>query len=466
VSGTTGGGDIVTIREEGDELVFVGGGRVYRSNQCYDQMPTLARDAHSREPSGRTWRTRCTTPPADPRRAMLNTLVVATSDTHIEVLETGRYEITLKEGRCIADVKRSRTFDALAKEQPVPTTSAPTATATEKPAPPRSTCTSPGEPARLEVRPSRKLLKTGESFSFRAVVMDASGCATGTPTTWSAADPSKKVSVDANGKVTVAADAPEGSAEIVVTAAGKSTKVTVEVTTPANYDELLARSGLNSAGENDTAATAVIATESIGGTEAQTDTAAAKRRRTIFIAIVGAAAAVLAVLWIVVSRRAKRAKQLEREALERHEERVRETEERRRQKQEAHAAQVRAHQESLERAKAQARSASAMLCQVCREEFPPGTIFCPRDANRLVPLTQQSMHGVSAGVVCPVCRRGFASGTKRCPHDGEELVPIALQKPQPPAVATKGKICPTCGGRFEGNASFCGKDGTALVLLN
>ena len=41
--------------------------------------------------------------------------MAATSDTHIEVLETGRYEITLKEGRCIADVKRSRTYDALTK---------------------------------------------------------------------------------------------------------------------------------------------------------------------------------------------------------------------------------------------------------------------------------------------------------------------------------------------------------------
>src|SRR5215831_12452455 len=42
VSGTSGGGELVSVREEGDELSFVGGGRVFKSNQCYDQLPTLA----------------------------------------------------------------------------------------------------------------------------------------------------------------------------------------------------------------------------------------------------------------------------------------------------------------------------------------------------------------------------------------------------------------------------------------
>ena len=79
-SSTTGGGEIVTMRLEGDELAILGGGGgrgVYKTNQCYDPMPTLARESHSRDPSGKTWRTRCTTPPNDPRKAILNTLVTA-----------------------------------------------------------------------------------------------------------------------------------------------------------------------------------------------------------------------------------------------------------------------------------------------------------------------------------------------------------------------------------------------------
>src|SRR6202020_2911163 len=104
--------------EEGDELSFVGGGRVFRTNQCYDELPTLVRETHTRSASGREWRTRCTTPPSDPRRAIINTLVVATSDAHVDIIETGRYEISLAAGLCTADIKRSRSYTAVAKDSP------------------------------------------------------------------------------------------------------------------------------------------------------------------------------------------------------------------------------------------------------------------------------------------------------------------------------------------------------------
>jgi len=48
-------------------------------------------------------------------------------------------------------------------------------------------------------------------------------------------------------------DAAEGSAQVIVSAAGRSARVTVDVTSPAHYDDLLAKSGLNSQGENDAA---------------------------------------------------------------------------------------------------------------------------------------------------------------------------------------------------------------------
>ena len=163
----------------------------------------------------------------------MNTLVVATSDTHIDIIETGRYESQLAAGLCTADVKRSRSFDLVAPAAPDP-----------------GRCATPGDPTRLEARPSRKLLRTGESFVFRALVLDAGGCSTRTATTWAVDDAaSKALSVDGTGKVTVAADAPEGAFDVVVTAAGKSTRVTVEVTSPSKYDALLKESGLNDAGE-------------------------------------------------------------------------------------------------------------------------------------------------------------------------------------------------------------------------
>jgi hypothetical protein len=488
VNGSSGGGETVSVHSEGDELSFIGGGRVFRTNQCYDQMPTLSRESHTRSPSGREWRTRCTTPPSDPRRAVMNTLVIATSDTHIDIVETGRYESQLVGGLCTADIKRSRSFDLVAHDTPTPT---PTAVATAPPTKPvapepasngtdSNRCASPGDPTRLEARPSRKLLRTGETFGFRGLVLDASGCVTRTPTTWTVDEhASKALSVDSSGRVTVATDAPEGSFEVVVSAAGKSTRVTVDVASPARYDALLQQSGLNDAGENDAASVVVIAASQIGGSDARAEDGS-KRRRSIFLFIVGVLAVVLAAVAVIASRRTKRAAALEREAQERYAEKVEAAEARKREKTAQHTAAMRAHELSVEEAKrveaenvAAAGARPGMVCPACQREYSPGSAFCPNDANRLVPLNispnpLSSPPGPS-GSICPTCKRGYDPGVKVCPHDKDDLVPYAQyasRQPDAAPLAPRGKICPTCGNRFEGPVEFCGKDGTALVLLN
>ena len=412
---TSGGGEIIAIRLEGDELAFVGGGRVYRSNQCYDQMPTLARETHSRDAGGKTWRTRCTTPANDPRKAILNTLVVATSDTHIDMIETGRYELVLEPGRCLADIKRTRSFDLVQEEKPAASsTTAPAPTPKETAAPPEpkpKACEFPGDPTRLEVRPSKKLLRTGETFQFRPLVLDDKGCATKTPTTWklSASAPAG-VTVDANGKVTIGANVPEGTFELVATAANKDTKVTVEVTSPAHYDDLLAKSGLNAQGENDAASVVTIASTSLGAGEGRVEDRA-KSRRYAFIGIVAGVLVLLAVVAALLARRAKRAKDLEEAAESRHGERLRDALERKRMREEEHAAQQRAHEESLRNRELQKQRA----------------IEAARAAQAAAAASAQ----------------------------------VAQARPR-----KRGKICPTCGERSDGTSDFCGKDGTALVLLN
>lgn len=410
----SGGGEIIAIRLEGDELAFVGGGRVFRSNQCYDQMPTLARETHSRDANGKTWRTRCTTPANDPRKAILNTLVVATSDTHIDMIETGRYEIVLETGRCLADIKRTRSFDLVQEEKPAASATTPPPAATPKEPPPEpkpKACELPGDPTRLEVRPSKKLMRTGDTFQFRPLVLDDKGCATKTPTTWKLAPGGPAgVTVDANGKVTIGASVPEGTFEIVATAANKDTKVTVEVTSPAHYDDLLAKSGLNAQGENDAASVVTIASTSLGAGEGRVEDRA-KSRRYAFIGIVGGVLVVLAVVAAVLARRSKRAKELEQEAESRHGERLREALERKRQREEEHAAQQRAHEESVR--------------------------------NREL----QKQKAIAAAQAAQAAAAAAAQQAAALPRK-------------------RGKICPTCGERSDGSSDFCGKDGTALVLLN
>lgn len=498
ISSLTGGDEIVSVHQEGDELAIAGSGRVYRTNQCYDPQPTLARETHSRDPSGRSWRTRCSTPPNDPRHATLNTLVVATSDTHIDLIETGRYELMIADGQCIADIRRSRSFDLVARDLATPaaaSAAAPVQAAAPlpipsaaPPPPPRPSCDTPGDPARLEVRPSRKLLRTGESYTFRAIVLDANGCTTRAPTSWSVAPGGgTTLSVDSGGRVSAATDAPEGSALVIVSAAGRTARVTIDVASPSHYAELLNGSGLNPQGENDTAA--VAETSSLGGSDAHAEDTA-KQRRTTFLAIVGGLAVLLGAAAWVLARRQRRAAQLEKSVQEEYEEKKRAADALRAEKRAAHEAAVKAHDESLRRAReaasrnsAEARAAqetaksgpSRMVCPTCRREYPTTSTFCPQDATKLVALGTSDAAPPGAGSICPACKRGFPAGTRLCPHDGEELVPYAMHaavaRTAAPGTGTvamvgKGKICPTCGGRFDGGAAFCGKDGTALVLIN
>jgi hypothetical protein len=490
VSGTAQPGGVVRVRTDGAEFAIEGGRRTLRTDGCLDGMPTLASEAHSTD--GRSWRTRCSTPPSDPRRATINTAYFLVADDTIQIAETGRYELTINSARCIADVKR----DASLKREPTPAApaaSTPVAAASVAIHPPQGDttpaaaakpdCSAPGAPARLEVRPSRKLLRVGgPPFGFRAIVVDAAGCLTSTPVGWALgtvrfkdgqSHPSAP-SVDASGRLAIPPDCADATFDVVATAAGRSARSSVEVTSPATYEALLAQSGLGPSGEQDEPAVAVLATGSIGATDVKAEDGA-RQRRSIFVVVVAGLAVGLGVVAAIGAMRSRKARGVARAAESRHAERMREYELQKRQHEEAHAAQMHAHLESVANAQRAAAAAAArgalsgpMFCPSCRREFRGGGAFCPFDSNQLVEIEghQELLVGPSGGI-CPTCRRGFNPGVKVCPHDGEELVPVGMMTAVPTAPPTvRGKICPTCGDRFDGVAGFCGKDGTQLVLLN
>jgi hypothetical protein len=494
VSRTVFGAGPATVSRDGGELAITATAahRTLHTDQCIDPMPTLARDAHSSD--GRTWRTRCTTPSNDPRHAVVNAAYFLTADGGITIGETGRYEFTIEGSRCVADVTR----EAIARRAPAPVASvstaapplpAPTAAAAGSaaatppmaPASDDTRCSSPGDPARLEVRPSRKLLRLGDSYRFRALVVDANGCPTGTPIQWSIAAPRGTVardlgispSIDAAGRLAVpAAPLSDSKFDVVASAAGHSARAAVEVTSPEAYEALLAQSGLDSNGEQRDPSITSLATSSLGASGASAEDGA-RRRRFVFISIVGGLALVLGVVAALAAMRSRKARAVELAAQTRHAERMRVYEREKRDREERHAAQVRAHLESVAHAQQATAEASAvgqpasgpLFCPSCHREFAAGTAFCPFDSNRLVALAgHEAIIAGPVGGICPTCRRGFNPGVRVCPHDGEELVPPAAVPPR--ALPVRGKICPTCGGRFDGNAAFCGKDGTQLVLLN
>ncbi len=502
VSGTMMEGGPVTIRRSGGELALVAARRTLRTDQCLDSMPTITPETHSRD--ARSWRSRCATPPSDPRHAIVNTaFFVVPGDDSISVAETGRYEFTISGERCVADVKRGASLTRVgapaASAWPIaswPLARIPAAASvpgpTLLPVPERATvtpgrrmdCSPPGEPARLEVRPSRKLLRLGETFAFEGIVVDANGCVTSAPIAWSIGPVTfsdgrtheGRPSVDSSGRLTLPEDDfADATFDVIAAAAGRAAHASVQATSPANFEALLVQSGLDSNGEQSEPSVAILATSSIGASRAHTEDGAS-RRRTTFMLVVGGLSLFLGIVAVVGARRARAAVRSARLAEERHNEKMRDYEHKKRAREHQHAEQLRAHIQSVAIAQQQAAAAAARgiasgpsFCPSCRREFPGGVAFCPFDSNRLVAIAgHEDLLAGPVGGVCPTCKRGFNPGVRVCPHDGEELVPpvIAEARPAGSSAPPRGKICPTCGGRFDGASSFCSKDGTQLVLLN
>jgi outer membrane biosynthesis protein TonB len=426
-------GGAVQIREQGGELSIIGAGRAFTTAECWEQMPGLSRTSHSQSGNGRSWRTRCNTAPNDPRRAAVVTTVQAT-DTSITLSETGQYQFNVEGASCVAAATRSRSFSITQREgegQPAPSASAsaaPSAEPSAEPSPPEKPkppeprppprCGGPaGEPARIEVTPSRKLLRPGERFTFRAAVLDAAGCPTSEKATWAIAPGplAGKASVEAGGAVTVAADAAVGKLEVTATALGKTVTVTVDVARPEDYEALLADRSPADGGEADEAAVAVIATGGMGGRTSVAEDLARERKLT-FVAIVAVVAAVLGFIGLVLMRRGR-----------------------------------------------------------TPDSAPESAGTPPEEGEDVVDVGAEgghAAHGDDDERRAPEATPSLAASPVGQTGPGGIGTPaLGAAAPAPTALAgvkkpPRGKICPTCGERYPAEAQFCGKDATVLVPLN
>lgn len=437
-SSSAGGGYKISV--SGDELVF-SGGKSFRTDQCWD-MGLARRVSHSATPSIRWWKTRCESPPGDPRKAAITTVVRAIDDDTIVLSETAHYSSTLAAGSCSATVERSRTFKIVSREGAAPApspTPAPTAAPTPTPAPtpkptapptPAIDCSAPGEPATLEVRPRKKLLRPGESFDLKARILDAKGCELPSKPLYRLAPESSSIatlSIDAAGHVKVSADAEPVSATVVVEAAGKSARVQLEVVSDKAYADLLAAGG-GDAGSDEGSVAIVISGSGAGETIVRDPEKPQEgRRRFGLLAVAAGAGSLLALAAIVLWRRAN-AKAAEEEA-----------------------------RRAAERAERKAQK--------------------ERRATATAPVASPAPEAVPGGRICPVCRASLPPHAEFCPNDGTRLPPaprpMAAPAPAPPPPAhapaaqrPRGRICPMCGTRYEPEAAFCSKDGASLVPLN
>lgn len=357
-------GGAVQISESGGELVFSGGGYP-RTSGCFEMGGPIAVTSHSASP--RFWRTRCGTPSGDARKATIVTTITAT-DSSIAFDETGEYQFVLGAQNCTASVRRSRSYSLVKRlgDDPPPapaTTSAPPPPAPTPTAPPAATkepssCDTPGEPARIEVRPSRKILKPGETFPLRAVVLDAAGCRVAAVPAWSTPAGPGGLTVSAAGVVTVQPDAPEGELTVSAGLSGRAAKVTIEIVSPSRYDKLLS-SGTLAAGESDEAAVAVVATSGLGaGAGVAAD--GSGTRKLIFAGVVGGVVVALGILGVVMLRR-------QRPEVEEVEELV--------------PGEVK--KTVVKKKRLVQKPAATRQCPTCHATFDGSKVYCPNDGARL-----------------------------------------------------------------------------------
>ncbi|HEX7452390.1 MAG TPA: hypothetical protein VF294_08905 [Polyangiaceae bacterium] len=441
-SGGGAPGGAVTITSSGSELHFSGAGRDYSTTECWEQFPGLSRVSHSGGLRG--WKNSCKTKAGDPRQATIITTISAT-DSQISFDETGQYQFIINGQNCTASVRRSRSLSIVQREgdhapvaPPTPAVATPAPTPAATPA--AKVCTSPGPPERLEVRPSQKLIRPGESFEFHTVVLDAAGCGLALSPVWKVVTDHAALELSGPGKIRIPDDAPEATVQLQATLAGHSAHVTVEIASAQRYDALLAQKGLNSEGESSDAAVARIATTSIGGGSVVTGDDS-QRRRVVFVGVVGGTALLLGLLGFILLQHSRR---------------------------KPVAAEARAPRVRLAPVLTPSGLAPlAKFCPTCREEYPPEAAFCPNDGNRLIAARGNEAPSGPSGGVCPICGQGYDPGVLTCPKHGEELLPAAVQAGARTAeVSLTKKICPVCGKQYTGDSQFCGGCGAALVPVN
>jgi hypothetical protein len=442
-SGGGGPSGTATIEESGGELIISGVGRTHSTRECYEQLPGLSRTGHTA--GTRSWRTTCKSSAEDPRQATLVTTVTAT-DNQITYDETGQYQFVIQGQNCTASVRRTRYFQRpQGKAGADAGTSTPAATATttadgvtgsvalEKEAK-SNACALPGPPARIEVRPSRKLIRPGENFSFRASVVDARGCTLGIAPTFRTVNAAPGVVLSAGGRVDVSDGTAEGEVPIVAVVGSRSVGVVLQVVSRERYDALLAEGGFDATGASAETAVARLESASVGSraTVVEDDSA---RRRTLFVGVVGGASLLLGLIGFALVRRSRQ-----------------------------RALAVPDSRRALRTP--EPRPPRPMVCPTCRDEFPPQAQFCPVDGNRLVPFDAGTTLGPS-GAVCPVCGQGYDPGVSTCPKHDEPLIPPAIYAAARASARPEiQKICPVCGTQYVGESQFCGQCGAALVQVN
>jgi hypothetical protein len=234
-------------------------------------------------------------------------------------------------------------------------------------------------------------MRAGESFQFRASVVDGHGCALHTPVVWSLVPAGGAVRL-VDGLLQVSPGAPDAKLAVVATAARQSVQVAVEVVSADRYTALLATGRFNADGASADAATATITAGSLGAQQAETEQEPGGRKWT-FVALVSSIALLLGLIgsWLLGRAHRRRARAV---------------------------GKSKAGEPGTVVFSGEAAPATPPRVAVTHTRRPLGS-----DSTRLE--SASSLSTGQAATVCPICGTLYPTrDLTSCPKDGAQLLPV------------------------------------------
>lgn len=390
-STTVPGGGTFRISQSGDQLTFhLRQSRTTRS--CWSENRAVRRVSSTHQAG--TWRIVCRTPAEDSRGETGTYTIQAIGEDTLQFRDQSRYDWQLNESRCQANIVTTQTFTRISGG------SAPTKVA-EPERPERCT---PGDPARIVLRPSEAEVPLSGEQCFTARVVDARGC--------TVRRASLSVADGDPGRIEGSCyRAPDEAGAARVVASGGGLRAEARVTVRAmDLSDLIARRT-----ESGSVGSGVPEEDASSQTAARVSTGAPDEGPSLLWPALAILAALLLVgVAIVLLRR---------------------------------------------RAPGPARKRKTSIAGLPGIEIPEDEPE-PEPATAAAPSSPPSPR---EDMICPTCRRGYPPGTDRCPHDDSALMLYRdFAAGRTPEGATKENVCPVCGERYPSNVTFCGKDGATL----
>ena len=219
----------VRISESGEQLVIHGTPQ-RRTDRCWSENRAVRRVSSTHD--GQRWRVVCRTGPDDPRGETGTYTLSASGEDRLNYREVSDYDWQLNESRCKARMTVTQTFSRVGAPTPTP----------EEPTPEPPTCT-PGEPARIRLRPEEAEIEPGGLVRFSARVVDSAGCPIrGRNIRWSLTGSEGANGTMDDGLFTAAENAAEAEGEFTIRAsAGPLRAESTVVVRTADLSDLIAR---------------------------------------------------------------------------------------------------------------------------------------------------------------------------------------------------------------------------------